>query len=104
MGSSRLPNINNLVPFDLDDEQQRQFEVNERRKRQNRIAQQNFRRFPHGIEINLVHSDHLKGKRDPESSRSKVVQPLQDIHNCIMNDPPRPQRLNKIIWRKKRQI
>ncbi len=43
--------ISNLVPFDYDEEGQSQFEANERRKAQNRIAQRNFRVFIYVIEI-----------------------------------------------------
>ncbi len=43
--------ISNFVPFDYDGEGQRQFEANERRKAQNRIAQRNFRVFVYIIEI-----------------------------------------------------
>ena len=43
--------ISNLVPFDYDEEWQRQLEANERRKAKNRIAQRNFRVFVYVIEI-----------------------------------------------------
>ncbi len=45
MDSTQTSQISNLVPLGYDEEGQRQFEANERRKKQNRIAQRNCRVF-----------------------------------------------------------
>ena len=46
----------NLVPFDYDKEWQRRFELSEQRKKQNRVAQRKFRRFPRHIIIRTLKS------------------------------------------------
>lgn len=54
MASIKFTETIKLAPFDHNDQQQRQFEVNERRKRQNRIAQRNFRGSIHIIVIQCL--------------------------------------------------
>ncbi len=77
LGSNQTSGTINLVPFDHDDEYQKQLEASERRKKQHRIAQRNFRKLAHVYcDSKLLHSDHLKGKENAESLRSKLVRRL----------------------------
>ncbi len=66
-GFTQTSQISNLVPSGYDEERQRQFEANERRKRRNRIAQRNFRLYVYGIAIQslrtLTISKEEKGQR-----------------------------------------
>ncbi len=103
LGTNQTSGTINLVPFDHDDEHQRQFEASERRKKQNRIAQRNYRKFVHVIVIQSSCTlTILKGKKSAESLRNKLVRPLLRSHKGSIVDTTRPQRLEKIIEIKSR--
>jgi len=91
--------ISNLVPFGYDEEGQRQFEANERRKAQNGIAQRNFRVFVYTIEIQslrvLTNSREEKGQSACAASWFRLYRCLTKTawtSRLVRRDSRRPSR------------
>ena len=62
-----------LVPFEHDKESQRRFKLNERRNKQNLLAQPHFRRFTHITIFRILNTDYLKAITRGERLRRRLI-------------------------------